>query len=509
MIVNDPHLNTARFDGPIADGSDLYLSAPTCQKGRKNQRGAITIMFALMATILIGFIGVAMSVSMIYNRKAELQTVADNAAVAAANQLVGTQAGVQAALAVAATQVGNATYQYHKLPVTWTDAAIKFSASATAGSWVDAGSAQASPSGLIFTRVDTSALDAEIGTVSTILLSVLPGAKATTVVNAVAVAGRASINITPLAICALSPTPANPRSNLTPPANVELEEYGFRRGVGYDLMKLNSNVTQPAENFVIDPIAPLGSISSSANIAAAVVGPFVCMGRMPRPRVIGATLPLSRPFPLSSLFNQLNSRFDQYVGGLCTPSQARPDANIKAYVFGTSTAWMKTPPAQSRQTAAPYSVSGTIASRTTTASSTDYGPLWAFAKAVPYSSYVAGTPEPTAGYTTFPTTNAAWATLYPPGPIPNSYPAPTPYSLSGGSTFQAPSAANGPGVRFRRVLNVPLLSCPVAGGSNVSGTVLAIGKFFMTVPATSTSIYAEFAGVVPEQSLGGPVELFL
>jgi hypothetical protein len=57
-------------------------------------------------------------------------------------------------------------------------------------------------------------------------------------------------------------------------------------------------------------------------------------------------------------------------------------------------------------------------------------------------------------------------------------------------------------------LNVPLLSCPVAGGSNVSATVLAIGKFFMTVPATSTTIHAEFAGVVPEQSLGGPVELF-
>jgi hypothetical protein len=391
--------------------------------------------------------------------------------------------------------------------VTWTDAAIKFSSSATGG-WVDAGSALASPSGLIFAKVDTSALDADMGVVDNILTGVLPDAQATTMVSASAIAGRASINITPLAICALSSTPAFARNNNTPPANVELEEYGFRRGVGYDLMKLNLDVTQPAENFVIDPIAPLGSTGSSSNISAGVVGPFVCMGRMPRPRVTGSALPIVRPFPISELFNQLNSRFDQYVGGSCTPSQARPDANIKAYVYSTSAAWMKTPPAQTTQTAVPYSISGTIASQPTAASSADYGPIWAFAKAVPYSSYVAGTPEPSAGYATFPASNAAWATLYPPGPQPNLYPGTTPYSLSGGSTFQAPSAANGPGVRLRRVLNVPLLSCPVAVGSNVSATVLAIGKFFMTVPATSTSIHAEFAGVVPEQSLGGPVELF-
>jgi hypothetical protein len=136
-----------------------------------------------------------------------------------------------------------------------------------------------------------------------------------------------------------------------------------------------------------------------------------------------------------------------------------------------------------------------------------YGPLWAFAKAAQWSSYVPGTPEPSTGYTTFPSTPAAWATLYPPGPVPNAYPATTPYGASGGTTFDGPSPANRPGVRLRRVLNVPLLSCPVGAGSNVSATVLAIGRFFMTVPATSTSIPAEFAGVVPEQSLGGPVEL--
>lgn len=58
------------------------------------------------------------------------------------------------------------------------------------------------------------------------------------------------------------------------------------------------------------------------------------------------------------------------------------------------------------------------------------------------------------------------------------------------------------------MLNVPLLSCPVATGNGVPADVLAVAKFFMTVPATSTSVYAEFAGIIPEKSLSGQVELY-
>jgi hypothetical protein len=37
--------------------------------------------------------------------------------------------------------------------------------------------------------------------------------------------------------------------------------------------------------------------------------------------------------------------------------------------------------------------------------------------------------------------------------------------------------------------------------------VLGVGRFFMTVPATATSISAEFAGVAQASSLLGTVEL--
>ena len=125
-----------------------------------------------------------------------------------------------------------------------------------------------------------------------------------------------------------------------------------------------------------------------------------------------------------------------------------------------------------------------------------YGPLWSYAKAAKYSA----APEPVGGYSTFATTD--WSTLYAVGPAPQavSYPTSPPYAATTGTYFQAPAAGH-KGVRGRRVLNVALLSCP-------SSNVAAVGRFFMTVPATSTHLWAEFAGVAAESSLGTQVELY-
>jgi hypothetical protein len=399
--------------------------------------------------------------------------------------------------------------------VTWSNDAIQFSREA-GGPWVDATSALASPDGLLFANVDTGALDPAYGTVTTTFMGVVSAAHATASTRGLATAGRSSINVTPLAVCALSLTPASARNNLAPaPANVELVEYGFRRGVSYNLMNLNFNNTTAPESFVINPIDPLGAGGSPMNIDPATVGPFVCTGTLPMPRVTGGAgtpIAVGRPFPIASLFNQLNSRFDQYVGGLCKPESAPPDANVRAYFFDTSIPWMtSTPP--TLQAAQPSTIGGnlwTIASPLSGAvaagsASGLWGPLWTFAKAVPYTAAT----EPAGGYPTFTGNNATWATLYSPAtPKAVSYPAATPYAANAGANFLAPpTIANRPGVRLRRVLNVPLLSCPVAAGANTTATVVAIGRFFMTVPATSTTVHAEFAGLAREQSLGGPVEL--
>ncbi|MBA5689806.1 TadE/TadG family type IV pilus assembly protein [Rugamonas apoptosis] len=477
-----------------------------CPDGRRApQRGAVLIMFALLTMVVLGFMGMALDLAQIYNRREELQTLAESVALAAARSLNGTQAGVSAALAQAATEAASMRYRYNNAAVDWSETAIKFAASATApdGAWLDAASAQAAPDGLLFVKVDTSAFASTMGTVNAVFLQFLTGSMTATTYGR-AIAGRSTIRVAPLAICALSAAPAAARNNGG--GNVELVEFGFRRGVAYDLMQLNPNGVTPV-NFVVDPIDALGTLGSAANVAPSVVGPFVCTGAMPMTRVTGAQLTVQSPFPLASLFQQLNSRFDQYPGGLCSPNSAPPDANIKSYQFA-AIPWMST--ARIGQSAASATTAGTklwtVADPVpATGTATNYGPLWAYAKAVPFAAYTAGVPEPTAGYTTF--ASATWATLYPGNPVAISYPTQPPFMAANGVNFLAPSTANRPGSRGRRVLNLPLLSCPVATGTPTLATVLGIGKFFMTVPATATSISAEFAGVVPEQSLAGQMEL--
>jgi hypothetical protein len=53
-----------------------------------------------------------------------------------------------------------------------------------------------------------------------------------------------------------------------------------------------------------------------------------------------------------------------------------------------------------------------------------------------------------------------------------------------------------------------LLQCPVSDDANVAATVLGVGKFLMTVPASSERLVAEFGGAVPPRTLKGRIELF-
>lgn len=475
-----------------------------------SERGVTAIVFLLMLIAMMGFVGMALDLGRVYNRKVELQHVADAAALAAARELNGTSAGVTAAITRASTVVAQWTFQYGQKNITWSDSALQFGAGPS-GPWISAGAAPAAANGLLFAKIDTSELAPEYGAVGAIFMGLISGSNFVVTTKGYAIAGRSSINVLPLAVCAMSSDAATARVNPGPPANTELVEYGFRRGVGYDLMRLNPGGTT-AENFVIDPINPPGVAGSSSNTTASMVGPFVCDGSMAMGRVTGGAITVTRPFPLDSLYDQLNSRFDLYVGNHCSPSGSPPDANIRSYTFAT-TSWMT--PLPTVQSAASTTADGslrTIADPLPAPAGNTapmYGPLWTYARAVPFSSYSSGSPEPAGGYATFAT--SAWSTLYRPGqPAANlGFPAvDTPYRTSTGVYFLAPSVANRPGIRHRRVLNVPLLACPIGGGSTTQATVLAIGKFFMTVPATATSLHVEFAGVVPEQTLGGQLELY-
>lgn len=482
---------------------------------RRRQHGAFAIMFAAVLIVILGCCGLALDLGQAYNRKTELQGIAQAVALAAARELNGTAAGVTAALLTAGETAGRLKVRYGE-GVSWNDSAIRFSTTPAAGAeWVDAASARAAPANRYYVKVDTRALDQDPGLVESLFMHVLPQAQADARIGERAVAGRSTIHVLPLAVCAMSDEPAAARVNPGPPETVELVEFGFRRGVGYDLMQLNPGATTPI-SFVIDPLAPPGGLGSASNTGASAVAPFICSGRMWTARVTGGMIRVGSPFPIASLYRELNARFDQYAGSRCKPNGSPPDWNIRAYTHGAGggAAWMN--PRASVASAASSTSAGrlqTIADLPAPPAGTApgaYGPLWSYARAARFSAYVPGAAEPAGGYASF--APSEWASLYPatPAPAASSYPgASQPYHASTGAHYGAPSAPNTPiSVLGRRVLHIPLLQCPVAAGANVGASARAIGKFFMTVPATATSLHAEFAGLIPENQLTGQVVLY-
>lgn len=479
----------------------ITQAPPSVRRHRSLRRkgsedGAIAIMAAFVIVVMIAMFGMALDLSRSYNRKIELQSAADAIALAAASALDGTPEGIDRAVAEAGLASGGFTFAYNQDSVSWSGAALTFGTSADSapGDWAHAETAKAKASQVFFARVDTSALDASHARVQNFLMPVLSSALAETNVAALAVAGRDSLNVLPFAVCANSNTKA---ASL---ASGELVEYGFRRGISYNLMNLNPNGRSP-ENFLVNPVAPPGTVGTTMKNRMDVVAPFICTGRMAIPTLRGGEVTVERDFPLNQLYVHLNSRFGTYVTP-CQSSTAPPDPNVKSFDLAAAT-WMKYRPdgLSANSLPGPTDPLLTVAEKPAGATRTAYGPLWSYAKAAKYSSYVTyGGVEPAAGYATFSPTD--WSVLYDPGkPEVQTYLTPTPYQSTGGPPTYKPS-------RNTRVLHVPLLQCPVSPGTSATASVVGIAKFFMTVPATTSALYAEFAGMDTETALTSNVRLY-
>ena len=455
------------------------------------QRGVIAMLFAVLLIVILACMGLALDLGRVINRKAELQTVADVGALAAANELNGTADGIAKARARAAAAVPALKSLYDSTPAPWSDAALRFSSAASGGTWLDSAAAAANPAGLLYAKIDTGELSTTLGAVSTYFMRIITPAAAEINTTATAVAGRFTVRAIPLGICAMSPDAAKQRQ-----VKNELVEYGFRRGVGYDLMQLNPHGDTP-ENFLINPMA-----ASSASITAMeIAGPATCTGTMPMSQIVGANVRVTRSFPLGDLHEQLNSRFANYANNLCIVTSAPPDSNVTEFTPSTASWMMATPASQSAQSlkiSLPATRLHTVADPDPLQETATprYGVLWTFAGPVAYSAYSAGVPEPAAGYARIPTSE--WKDLYHPAAAAPSATYAVPYK----NIVKLPPSTYKRGVEERRVLHVPLLDCEAPIGNNTQAKVLAVGRFFMTVPATSTSIYAEFAGVAVNQTLG-------
>lgn len=461
---------------------------------RQRQGGAIAIMYAFMLPAILGCIGLALDLGMCYLRRSQLQNAADTIAIAAAGALNGTSAGVDLAEERVGDIVGGLRVGLGKR-LRWRPEALTFASApdAPAGSWRSLSSVRSSPGTARYARVDMRELSDDMRNIQPVLMGVLDVGLEPIDVAPVVVAGPLALQVTPLAVCAMSDKATDTRAN---PGNPELLQYGFRFGVGYNLLGLNPNASGAGEYFYVDPMHVSGADPTSFDEAA--VAPFICTGTVGYPAFVNGKARLRRPGSFN-LWRQLNSRFGTYGGTpACNPTAAPPDANVRSYA-GAGASWLTNVPA--RLTAKSSSAAGqlrTIADDPPPLPAAtvpgDYGILWAYGPAKTPSGA--------------PVALAAFGALYPSTPAGtikggSGYTSAGAYPSGGYSTAPA-----GTGRPKRRLLYIPLLRCPVAAGTQVEGEVLAVARFLLTAPASATEVPAEFAGTVTDAVLPAAIGLF-
>lgn len=454
---------------------------------RQRERGAILMLTAFVLPLAIGVCGLALELSMAFQRQSQLQQVADAVALSAAQQLDGTASGVTTAFVNAgAAVVGRYVRGVGRVSL---NASVLSFAASPAGPWLDFSAAQAAPSGLRYARADMAG-QGEAFTVLPVAFGRFLGGSDATVVGARAVAGPNGLRVLPLAVCAPSGTPTATRYN-----GVNLDEridYGFRFGVAYNLLALNPAAgASSGEYFLIDPASPPGSVAVAASTDDSQVAPFMCVGKLAYPSLAGA-LHLRRVASFG-LWQQINSRFGIYSGSAaCDPYTAPPDSNVREY-RGTLANWISSYPAQAAAAASTPAAGKPLMSIADGAyplppvAPAQYGTLWAYGPAKRSSGSVF--------------LFSHWNSLYPSTPAfsgtGTSWPASGPYNNTGFKT--APGGY--PGRKDRRLLYVPLLACPVPAGTYADGTVLAVARFFLTAQASATELPGEFAGILSAREL--------
>ena len=485
------------------------MSARSTHRAARRRRGSISVTYAMMLIPIIGFVGMALDLSFAYTRRTEMQGVADAAAMAAARALDGTTTGIAAAQTAARTIAERQRYSFGRA-VVWRDAALRFSDSPDKpdGDWLPASAINATRAASFFyVRVDTGALDPEHGQTNVVFTRVLGGATDSLNVAARSIAGRTSIQVAPLAICAIQNS-AKAAHNVDKDGTIlqELVQYGFRRGVNYNLLNMNPH-GPGAVSYLVNPLDFPDEPEHAGHRSLPVVRPFVCNGSIAASNLrSGAKVYVADPFP-TSLITEINSRFGNYSGSSCNALAAPSDRNIHQYnaaYFG----WWMNATGTINGSALIQDVGG---ARLTIASLTDpvvgvtrshYGPLWSFSKAVYYDSSAADG----AGAAFL---AADWKHLYPVGSgtdLASAYPdtALSPYSSN--SVYHL-TLGTFPYLPQRRVLHIPLLACPVAGSS---ATVLGIGRFFMSSRADAAipAVHGEFAGLVRDNQVPATVGLY-
>lgn len=470
---------------------------------RHRQRGAIALMFVLSLIVLFACMGIALDLGRLYVVRTELQNAADAAALAGAKELNQKLAGVTQAVATATAIAGQnrTTFSFNgNTGITITSANIWVGSCPADACMVPASTitSNALAAGKTFLKVNipSSSLTAYFMR----MVPALTASATSTNMNTfgMAVAGRFVNDITPIAICAIkdAANKSRPKGEVLP--GNELAQFGFRRGVSYDVFKLNGPSLPPSNPYLLDPVdvypgAGAPSTCNPANSSANATAPFICSGSSAVLVTTPGTVYGNTGVSAGKIQAALNSRFNDYTGpSVCIPAQAPPDSNIQQYGFAAGVNWMT--PTPTVQTMSDPHMPMPPATGITSAG--QYGVLWSYSRAVTADTSVAP-PKPGVPFSA---TAADWAAIYPTGtpppPAPNAYP-------GVGSPYLAGPSIPG-GVPNRRVLNLAIADCPNVTGSGSCQVipVLGIGRFFMQVPAAGFSggpnatLDVEFAGLI-------------
>ncbi|MBK5204393.1 MAG: hypothetical protein JJD98_02985 [Polaromonas sp.] len=488
-------------------------------------------MFALSIFLLFGFMALAIDLGRTYVVRTELQNASDAAALAGAKQLNQTAArvccGSDSAVTYAIAMAAQNNFKFSSA-VTITIANLSVGSCPDDSCMVAASSVttDAQAAGKTFLKVDIPS--GGLATFFAVVPTTVAGTGTpSTSTYGRAVAGHFVTQIIPMGVCAIDPaTPGGIRPSV---AGYELTEFGFRRGIAYNIPQLNPLGGASGDPLWINPLnAPPGACNA-ANSSANVMKPFICTGTSTVITSLPGLVYANTGGSYGPMQTALNSRFDDYAGGpnACDPASAPPDVNIRPYDIANPNAAppiAAPPPPMKAWSPRRWMQPGldtlperqSIEINTATGKPYDpptiqqYGALWSYSRAV---RAVGSSPNATAGA---PFDLADWSNLYAANTADTTasgYPAAlsippfpagslaAPYNTSVPPYFEAPG---NPGRRNRRVLNVAILDCTglAAGPGLACATlpVVGVGKFFMQTTADLTggtkAIQTEFAGLI-------------
>lgn len=467
------------------------------------QRGSVLLLVAFSAIVLLALGAFVVDIGRMYIIKSQLQNAADAGALRAAKALDGTgqgvvgptgawQKGIEAALTNSFLLVSD--------PLQSADITVEVGPD-PAGPWTLASTVNATAANRhYFARVTATkgGIPSFFGEFAGIW-----NAQAT----ALAVAGRYSIDITPIGICA-------PDLGLCPPNG----DCGFDKGFAYNVADLNP--LGPGTPLYVDP---MGSPTCDYTSASAF-GPFLCVGKSAISGLTGSTVYTNTGLSAVT-FSQIDSRFGEYApSGKCDPATAPPDTNVMQYFcVSDATKACATPakPGRKDEIAANWmGPSGSLVSAngeayrqavapplTIDTKPWDDGIVWASVR--PGTSATHGRAVEAAKYP--PSCNPAVdpgcdaQTGGTPYGLPNSPGSPgrcSPTTVCSINPADVPGTSGTP-VAHRRLMNLVILDCPTAGGACRPATVKAVGEFLLTrksdVPSDK-NIYLEFRRL---RSVGG------